>query len=891
MNPLLRLTGLLLAVFLWVSPAFTQAIKGIVRDSTGKLVPYASINLKSSPGNLIIAFTTTDTHGAYLLRLPAKPIAGTLYLEVRCVGYKVQSRQISGAGEEIDFTMVESVSELPSVIVRNHRPVLRTSGDTLSYTVSDFSRPQDRVIGDVIKRLPGISVASDGTISYNNKPVSGVYIGGDNLLDDKYNIATGTIPPGVVDQVQVIDNHQPIKVLRDKVTSDDVALNLTIKDKAKLHLIGKEDVGAGLPGNYDVNLSALAFKNNYKAINELKGNNTGYDLQQDLVSHNLTDYLLRIGNEPPATLLSLGPVNSPALSRDRYLFDQAGLLNANNLVNLNSGLHLRINAYYLHDTQKQDYSQQTTIFLPGDTVRYAEALHNRFEPDLFHAQLVLNANKDKSYVNDAFVLDDNRSINYSALNTNGSMLNQQFTDHSLNFANELNLIKATRSNDIIQGYSYISHFAEPENRSIGPNYDSALFNNDAPYAQLIQKVNVPTWFTNNYISLLIPGEIVNQSFRTGFSIQSQTLNSNLGILQSSNMISPESDSAINHLDWNKKRLYAEADYDIPGEKLKARLSLPVSLQRIDYSDNNYGLARGLTRVYFNPQLRVKYQIGKENFGTLQYSYRNENGSVEDIYQGYILKDYRTLYANNANLTLRQHQVAAIGFNYRKAITLFFFGVNVLYDHNHSNTIFSSVINNNMQQLVTLPFPNNTDSWTLAGSISKYSFALQTTFEADAKWQDMRSVQIQNSSVLPFTMVTGTVALQAETKLSDKVNFSYRITGTQIATSLSMAGSLSRIDQLQQVAAVYFVPVTNWQFKLSGEHYFSHSPGSADLKYFFADASVKWSLKKWKADWELDCVNFLNVRAYNAFNLSQNMLSTSSYTLPGRIILLKVIFDL
>jgi hypothetical protein len=173
-------------------------------------------------------------------------------------------------------------------------------------------------IGDVLKKLPGITVASDGTISYNNKRISNLYIDGDNLLDDKYNIATTTIPHSVVEQVQVINNDQPIKVLRNKVMSDDVALNLTIKKGAKMQLLGQESIGAGIPGNYDVELNALLFKDKYKAINYLKGNNTGYDLQQELIAHNLQNYEQLIDNSIPAPLLSLGTVNDPALSRSRY---------------------------------------------------------------------------------------------------------------------------------------------------------------------------------------------------------------------------------------------------------------------------------------------------------------------------------------------------------------------------------------------------------------------------------------------------------------------------------------------------------------------------------------------------------------------------------------------
>src|SRR6185312_3182179 len=405
----------------------------------------------------------------YSLTVPQGENVDSLAVEVRIIGYKTQVKSIAGSAP-VDFILPASVNQLQAVVIKSSRPVLRTHGDTLSYHVADFSSAQDRTIGDVIKKLPGITVAADGTISYNNKPISTVYIGGDNLLDDKYNIATRTIPQDAVNNVQVIQNNQPIKALQNKVYSEDVALNLTIKKGAKLHLMGQESVGAGVPGNYDVDLNALMFKDKYKAINYLKGNNTGYDLQEEVVSHNYSSYMQQVDNSVPATVLSLGSVNDPALSRDRYLFDKSGLLNLNNLVNLKNDVQLRLNAYYLHDVQRQDYSQKTTVFLPGDTVHYTETQHNQFKPDIFHAQFTLNVNKDKYYLNNALVLDDNRSARYSALNTNGTMVNQSFRDNSLSFSNEFNIIKSLKSNNIIQAYSYISHMAEPENRMIGPGY-------------------------------------------------------------------------------------------------------------------------------------------------------------------------------------------------------------------------------------------------------------------------------------------------------------------------------------------------------------------------------------------------------------------------------------
>jgi len=882
----LPVIGLLLSI-----AGFAQNITGTVKDSTGKAIPYASVNLRNSANNGIIGYAVTNTGGAYILHIPADTPLRGLVIEAASIGYKTLSRPVADVLLTYDFTLSVSANQLRSVEIKSSRPMLRTHGDTLGYKVSDFASAQDRVIGDVLKKLPGITVGTDGTIRYNNKSISNLYINGDNLLDDKYSIATTTIPHGVVEQVQVIQNDQPIKVLQNKVMSDDVALNLAIKKGAKMQMVGQESVGVGLPGNYDVDLNAMFFKDNYKGINYLKGNNTGYDLQQELVAHNLSNYEQHIDNATPAALLSPGTVNSPALSRDRYLFDESGLLNLNDLVKLRNNTQVRINAWYFHDNQRQDFSRQSTVFLPGDTVRYDVRQHNHYQPAILHTQLTLNINRDKYYLNDALVLDDSQGAYHSYLNTGDVAVTQVLHDNQLRFSNEFNLIRSLKSHNIIQAYSYISHSAEPEYRTIGPNYEPAIFNKSSQYDQLIQTVNVPTWYTTNYVSLKIPSGLITQRFRVGFSVQSQTLTSDLSVAQVGKNPTPESDSSTNRLNWARTKLYAEAAYDLPGTILQASLSLPVSLQQIHYSDNQYAMDKQLTRLHFNPLLKVKYRVGTENYLSLSYHYRNEAGVIEDIYQGDILKDYLTLYANSADLAEKRQQDVSAGFSYRKSLMMLFASLNITYDRLASDKIASAIITGSLQQQVMLPYPNTTGSWTVSSSVSKYFFALRTTFSADVQWQSIRSVQLQNDQLLPFNTVVKTGELGVNTKAGNHMAIDYKATLIRTASHSEVDVSAGHIDQLQQRASLEYNPGTSVQFRLSGEHYFTRQEGNPDLRYFFADASVKFRVSKWKISFELSAVNFLDVKTYRAFYLSANTFAASSYALPGRIVLGKVRWNL
>src|SRR5689334_5963217 len=115
-------TGLLVAIVLLSLAAYTQDVKGTVTDSTGAAIPYATVTVKSKPANIIIAYAITDVKGSYQLQLPAGFTVGDLYLEVRCVGYKSQSKLLTGLPSAVNFSLPVSVGELEAVVVRRNRP-------------------------------------------------------------------------------------------------------------------------------------------------------------------------------------------------------------------------------------------------------------------------------------------------------------------------------------------------------------------------------------------------------------------------------------------------------------------------------------------------------------------------------------------------------------------------------------------------------------------------------------------------------------------------------------------------------------------------------------------------------------------------------------------------
>jgi hypothetical protein len=319
--------GGIIYFLLFSCQAFSQTISGNVTDTLGNPIRGASILLLETTQEDILSYSSTDNSGKYSIINSSNIPISNLRLEVRALGFKSESVQLTKDNTRYDFKLANSVIQLPDIVVHDNRPQLQIQGDTTSYAVSDFAHVNDRVIGDVLQRMPGIEVANDGRISYNGKPISRFYIEGDNLLDDKYNIASNTIPNAIVDKVQVIENDEPIKINRKLSTSTATAINITLKEDAKRKPVNQIEMGVGTPGIFDGEVDNLVFYKNYKAINQFQLNNIGIDLREELKSHDLAALRSKIGYTPLTAMLSIPNTNPPQINTERSSFNNSGLLN------------------------------------------------------------------------------------------------------------------------------------------------------------------------------------------------------------------------------------------------------------------------------------------------------------------------------------------------------------------------------------------------------------------------------------------------------------------------------------------------------------------------------------------------------------------------------------
>lgn len=307
----------------------------------------------------MIRFGKTDVRGLFSLDAAADG-----YLEVSMLGFKKQRIDNPTTEKPLRIVMQEEAVALKEVTVKASK--VREHGDTLTYNVATFADQNDRSIGDVLARIPGFEVnKQNGQIMYEGKPISKFYIEGLDMLGGKYGVATNSLPQGDVGSVQVMRNHQPIRVLEDFTYTDDAAVNIRMKEGAKSRWVTSLNGGAGIShdtGLWKLEGFGLRLKSDFQTMLTYKTNDTGQNISKETTSLFSLDDL-----ESRGDYISLAPPTTPSLAERRTLFNRSHAVTANTMKRINESSQVNVQIIYNNDRQTAQGERLTEYFLPDGT--------------------------------------------------------------------------------------------------------------------------------------------------------------------------------------------------------------------------------------------------------------------------------------------------------------------------------------------------------------------------------------------------------------------------------------------------------------------------------------------------------------------------------------------
>ena len=163
---------LLLAVVLLFSIALsaqTIKVKGVVKDSIGNPLELANAIATVSGTGKIESYAITNYEGRFQLDLPAN---NTYHIKASFLGYETVQKTLVVPQDSknivLDFVLRSKAAELDGVEVVYEMPVT-VRGDTIVYNADSFTNGNERKLGDVLDKMPGIEVNDKGEIEINGK--------------------------------------------------------------------------------------------------------------------------------------------------------------------------------------------------------------------------------------------------------------------------------------------------------------------------------------------------------------------------------------------------------------------------------------------------------------------------------------------------------------------------------------------------------------------------------------------------------------------------------------------------------------------------------------------------------------------------------------------------
>lgn len=158
-----------------ISPLFAQ-IKGVVSDSESNPIEFANVAVYSLPDSTLIAGTTTDETGYFLLE---ETSSSNKLLRVSFIGYETQTLP---AQPEHEIILKSDATMLNEVVVNGDIPRIRLRDDAVVATVENTVLSKAGTANDVLKRLPAIT-GDDGDFSIFGKGKAKIYVNNRELRD------------------------------------------------------------------------------------------------------------------------------------------------------------------------------------------------------------------------------------------------------------------------------------------------------------------------------------------------------------------------------------------------------------------------------------------------------------------------------------------------------------------------------------------------------------------------------------------------------------------------------------------------------------------------------------------------------------------------------------
>lgn len=862
---------------------------GTVMDVQNQPLSFASISVIHPLQQSIIAYTMTDEQGKYQLTFSSD--SESVNIQFRLFDYQSIQKVVKNTTQQIDFIATTEVTVLEEILIRP-TPITQDK-DILSYNISTFAYQSDRVLADVLPKIPGLEVSDQGRIKYQGKEINRFYIEGKDLMGGSYHNLTTALPTKAISKLEIIENHQPIKMLDGTVFSENAGINIKLKNNTTITGIGKMGIGAS-PLLWNTKIAPILFHSKIQTFINYESNNNGIDL-----SHLQSDFSFSTSFEgfvqehQGGITLQLAEVLPPTINSKRYLNNTSHLASVHGLTNLNEHTTLRINAHYYNNTLENQGEALTVIrnnsdiqsIEKMDSITYYRKNHSHLFEENIKAQATIAKNTSTSYLNNRTMVQINRNKQRGILDSNAKDIQQQLQSPSYSIQNSLSTLIPLTSKKFLTIKSLVNWTQDKQDYEVNPSSnlvlaDSSLTHfNSLHQAYIHQNISTKnqifmSWQVRN---ILLTGEV-------GMNITNHKLQTNL-YGQTEEMV-PLNATFQNHLNYFDLAGSSAIRLNYKGRKWNFDIYLPLLAYAVNLKDRNTDQTQTLHKTTVEPSLSLQYKVN--SFWQL-----NGNAKVHTtfiplnqlhanpIFSGLNFSSFESALSSNT------HKDTGLKLSYKNPLYSLFGYMQFNYNIIDRSTLLSTEIASNGQQITRFITQDNQVIHQNAQLIIQRFFSklnLNTSLQFGAS-NTKNSAQI-NGKTIAVSNQRYTIGLDLSNNSLDWMSARYKIDYSQDIQTIT---NLSRKYNLSQQLELDIYLFENHSFRSSMDYQQDYLERQS-FNNQFIDLMYRYTWSKKKIDFEIQWTNILNTKEYQQVLFTDWQINTTTFRLNPSQILLAVRFN-
>lgn len=187
------------------SLAQSYSVKLELKDSkTKEPVSFATISLTVKGEAEASKYILSDAEGKAEFEKVRK---NTYIIKAETIGYDTYTKEIV-VNKNLDLGVVEMSEDVRAIDAASVSAVgnpIVVKKDTIEYTASSFKTSENDMLEALLKKLPGVEVESDGSITANGETIKKITIDGKTFFLDDPQLASKNIPAKIIEKVKVVE--------------------------------------------------------------------------------------------------------------------------------------------------------------------------------------------------------------------------------------------------------------------------------------------------------------------------------------------------------------------------------------------------------------------------------------------------------------------------------------------------------------------------------------------------------------------------------------------------------------------------------------------------------------------------------------------------------------